>query len=516
MTTPASRRAFLRMSAGLGAVTGAFTPFAMQLAALNAASAQSASGYRALVCIFLFGGNDSHNTVLATDADSWGRYWSARNTGSDPIALMPAGTPVTPLGQTSPVTGRVSARARPEFWGGVLPIAPRTANPVPAGTNATARTFGLHPMLAPLLPAWTAGRLGVVANVGTLVRPITKAQYIGRTVPAPANLYSHNDQQSMWQAGATEGARRGWGGLLGDVVYQQNGQNSVFTAISTAGNAVFLSGQRVVQYQVSTGATPAARINSTTGTTLFGSNVGPARTSAIIRDTGATSLFANDHASVVQRSMNATDVLNAAFTSAAATAIPAPPTYTNPISGATETNALASQLQTVARMIASNATLGMQRQVFFVSIGGWDTHDVQNSTQPALLARVAHAMAYFDSILGNVGGVDMRGNVTTFTASDFSRTFTSNGDGTDHAWGAHHFVMGGAVRGGDMFGQYPTIGVDQGTFRNPDGVSNVIVPTTSVDQYGATLGRWLGVSDSDLNLIFPNLPNFTPRLLSFI
>jgi len=167
-------------------------------------------------------------------------------------------------------------------------------------------------------------------------------------------------------------------------------------------------------------------------------------------------------------------------------------------------------------MIAANSQLGLRRQVFFDSLGGWDTHDFQNGAQGANLARVAHAMAYFDTALGNINGTDFRQSVTTFTASDFSRTFTTNGDGTDHAWGSHQFIMGGAVQGGDVYGQYPTLGIDQGSFQNPDMSGNIRVPTTSVDQYAATLGRWLGVSDTDLDAIFPNLRNFATRNLGFV
>jgi uncharacterized protein (DUF1501 family) len=516
MTISASRRTFLRNAASLSFL-GSAAPLAMQLAFSGAASAQTASApYRALVCIFLFGGNDSHNTVLATDADSWGRYWSARNTGNDPIALMPVGTPVTPVGQVSPVTGRTSQRDTPEWWGGVAPIVPSSANPVPAGTSAAARTFALHPMLSPLVPLFNAGRLAVVANVGPLIVPTTKAQYQARSVRLPANLMSHNDQQSIWQSGAAEGARRGWGGLMADGLLNQNGLNSVFTAISSAGNAVLLAGETAVQYQISTNAQPAIRITPATSATLNGSAQAAQIMRDVIRDGGTQTYFAQDVAAKVRRSMDAADILNAATASPAATAVPAPPAFTNPITGNTESNTLAQQLQAVARMIAVNGQLGLRRQVFFVSLGGWDNHDFQNNAQPNLLAKVAQAMTYFDGVLASLGGQDMRPAVTTFTASDFSRTFTTNGDGTDHAWGGHYFVMGGAVRGRNMYGQYPTLGVDQGAFRNPDMAGNIQIPTTAVDQYAATMGRWLGVGDAELDRIFPNLDNFATRNLGFM
>lgn len=509
------RRHLLRVG-GAMSMLGVGAPFALQLAAAGSAAGQSAPDYKALVCVFLFGGNDAHNMLLATDTDSWGRYFATRNTGADPIALMPVGTPPVAVGQTSSLTGRVAAANTPEAWGGVLPISPLTNQPIPAGTNASTRTFALHPFLGPMQSLFNQGRLAILANVGTLIQPTTKTQYQARSVPLPTSLFSHNDQQSTWQALSTEGARTGWGGRFADLVAGMNGGNTLFTAVSTAGNAVFLSGQSVVQYQLSTGTQPAVVITGQSGNTLFGSSLAPSRVRDLITDTNLTNNFAADYSTVVARSLAASSTINNAFTQGAVTAVQAAPTYTNPISGQTETNSLALQLQTVARMIAAAPGLGVRRQVFFVSLGGWDTHDFQNTTQPNLLARVAHAMSYFDTALSNVGGIDRRTQVTTFTASDFSRTITTNGDGTDHAWGGHHFIMGGAVKGQDIYGQFPTIGPDVGGFNNPDNISSYQIPTTSVDQYGATLGRWFGVSETDLDLIFPRLGGFRSRNLGFL
>jgi uncharacterized protein (DUF1501 family) len=515
MSNSMDRRHMLRLG-GAMSVLGVGAPFALQLAAAGSAAGQSAPDYKALVCIFLFGGNDAHNTVLATDTDTWGRYFATRNTGADPIALMPPGTPPVAVGQTSSLTGRVAAANTPEAWGGVLPITPITSQPIPAGTNASTRTFALHPFMGPLQSLFSQGRLAILANVGTLIQPTTKTQYQARSVPLPTSLFSHNDQQSTWQALSTEGARTGWGGRFADLVAGMNGGNTLFTAVSTAGNAVFLSGQSVVQYQLSTGAQPAVVITGQSGNTLFGSSLAPSRVRDLITDTNLTNNFAADYSTVVARSITASSTINAAFTQGAVTGVQAAPTFTNPISGQAETNSLALQLQTVARMIAAGPGLGVRRQVFFVSLGGWDTHDFQNTTQPNLLAKVAHAMAYFDTALSNVGGIDRRAQVTTFTASDFSRTITTNGDGTDHAWGGHHFIMGGAVKGQDIYGQFPTIGPDVGGFNNPDNISGYQIPTTSVDQYGATLGRWFGVSETDLELIFPRLGGFRSRNLGFL
>lgn len=515
MSGTVDRRHLLRVG-GAMSILGVGAPFAMQLAAASSAAGQSASDYRALVCVFLFGGNDAHNMVLATDTDSWGRYFATRNTGRDPIALMPVGTPPTAIGQTNSVTGRVAAAGSPEAWGGVLPIVPKTTQVVPAGTNAASRTFALHPFLSPIQSLYNQGRLAVLANVGTLIQPTTKAQYQSKTVPLPASLFSHNDQQSTWQTLSTEGARTGWGGRFADLMAGMNGGNTLFIAISTAGNAVFLSGQSVVQYQLSTGAQPAVVIAGQQGNTLFGSSLAPSRVRESITDINLTNNIAADYSTVVGRSVSASGAINSAFTQGIVTGVAAAPTYTNPISMQVETNSLALQLQTVARMIAAAPGLGVRRQVFFVSLGGWDTHDFQNNIQPNLLAKVAHALSYFDSALSNVGGLDRRSQVTTFTASDFSRTITTNGDGTDHAWGGHHLVMGGAVKGQDIYGQYPTIGPDVGGFNNPDNISGFQIPTTSVDQYGATLGRWFGASESDLEVIFPRLSGFQSRNLGFL
>ena len=516
MTRMSVDRRHLLKVGGAMSILGAGGSFALQLAAVGSAAGAGAPDYKAVVCLFLQGGNDSHNTVLATDADSWGRYYSTRNIGEEPIALMPVGTPAAAVGTVSPVTGRTVTLKSPEAWGGVLPITPITPNPVPPGTTAASRTFALHPVLGPLQTLFNAGRLAVVANVGTLVRPITKAQYVAKSVEVPKNLFSHNDQVSTWQSGAAEGARLGWGGQFGDLLASMNGTNTLFTAMSVAGNAVFLSGRNITQYQMTTAAQPALTVTAASGATLFGSSVGPSRLRDSIQDTTSANLFSADYSTIVGRSMNSATALNQAFTQAAVTAVPAPSAYTNIITGRVEANTLATQLQTVARMIAANAALGMKRQVFYVSIGSFDSHDYQNTNQPNLLAKVAHAMSYFDGVLGNIGGLDLRSNVTTFTASDFSRTFTSNGDGTDHAWGGHHFVMGGAVNGQNIYGQYPTLGVDLGAFKNPDMVGAAVVPTTSVDQYAATIGKWFGASDADLATIFPNLQYFTPKYLGFL
>jgi len=509
MNDASSRREFLRWSAGFSAM-GALGPFALQMTAAGSAAAAVNTDYKALVCLFLQGGQDSNNLVLATDADSWSRYTLARNTG-DSIALMPPGT--------APVVAPAGTRLnQPKYWGGVLPIVPRTPQPIPAGTSATERTFALHPMLAPLMPLWNQGRLAVLANVGALMQPTTREQFERKLVPIPPALASHNDQQTFWQTGAIDDGT-GWGGRLGDILANQNGANPIFTALSVSGNATFVSGRQVSQYQVNTDGAPGIVINGTSGS-LFGAKDGGAAYADIIRTTSSTSNLANDVGDMVRRSMAAAGTLNSKFTSSTVQGVLQPPPFNEPIQGLADRNPWSPQLHTIAQMVAIGMALGLKRQVFFAAVNAFDTHDGQNPREATNLAALSQAMVYFDNALANIGGVDMRPNVTTFTASDFSRTFTSNGAGTDHAWGGHHLIMGGAVRGGDMYGQYPTIGIDRSGFQNPNFAGENMIPTTSVDQYAATLGRWFGVPDSDLFTILPNLGTYqtatTSPFLGFV
>lgn len=482
----AARREFMRRAAAIGAGLGAgATPFALNLLGLSAASAQAAPGYKALVCLFLFGGNDSANMVLPTDAASWQAYTALRSQAPDPIALRPVGTP-RDLSAASGVL---------DYLGGVLPLTPRhLAFPVNAG-----RALALHPAMSKVQALFEQGRLAVIANAGPLVEPLAnKAAYRSSSTRKPAKLFSHNDQQSTWQALAPEGARVGWGGRLGDMVASSNAR-AVFTSISAAGNAVFAAGNTVFQYQV--GSTGATAIGGLPGVnpTLFGSATAGANLRTLI--TGERSgLLAKEYNAVTRRSVEAQAQFQAAFTPTDA-AVAAPGNYTNPATRQAGANALALQLRTVARIVAAAPTLGVQRQVFFVSLGGFDTHDNQNRTQSDLLARVSHAIAYFDGVLDTLGA---RNQVTLFTASDFGRTFTSNGDGTDHGWGAHHFVHGGAVRGRDVYGRVPQVGVNH----DDEVGSGSFLPGVAVDQIGATLGRWFGVGDSALDMVFPNLRNF--------
>ena len=453
-----SRREFLRTAGKLSAA-GAAGPFAVNLAGIGAAAAQTATDYRALVCVFLYGANDHNNTVIPFDTTSYAAYTAARSVIARPLSALLPLTPSVPL----------------------------------TGTNA-GRQFSLPAELGGLKTIWDAGKLAILANVGPLIVPTTKIQYNNLSVPLPPKLFSHNDQQSIWQASAPEGAREGWGGRIGDLMASQNA-SSIFTCNSITGNAVFLAGRSTVAYQVSTsGSTP---ISGITGS-LFGSTSASASLRSVITSRGAN-LFTQDLSDTAQRSIDANVGLSAAFATAPDLPLPAGQTG----------NSLAAQLRIVARMIASRTALGAKRQVFLVSIGGWDTHNNQLATQPGLHAQVSAALSYFYDATVSLG---VSNSVTTFTGSDFGRTLTSNSDGCDHGWGSHHFVMGGAVKGQQYYGTFPIMGVNN----NDEVGSGRLLPTTSVDQYAATLARWFGVSDTDMRLVLPNIVNFNSPNIGFM
>ena len=510
----AARRLFLRQAGAMSALVGSATPLALNLAALSTASAQTAGGYKALVCLFFFGGNDSFHMVLPTDAASWGAYTTTRNQAPDPISLLPVGTAPNPA----------AAAGSPARLGGVLPIAP---------ANPQGRAFALHPLMGGLQGLFnTDRRLAILPNVGPLILPTTKLQYGQSSHPKPKQLFSHNDQQNTWQALGPEGTTRGWGGRLGDLLAAGNSQ-PVFTAISAAGNAVFLSGDTVKQYQVSSNGAIPLGVDSA-GRVFGNADVGAAL-QRLASSSRSSHPFDADTAAVARRSIDAEQLLRTALRAASDPAFGTAPAtgnyianndpklrYNNPITGLSAFNPLAQQFQVVARMVDAGlrGATGTQRQVFFVSMGGFDTHDGQNTGLSDLYARINQAMLYFDTTLG---ALNARNQVTTFTASDFGRTFTSNGDGTDHGWGSHHMVMGGAVNGGDLYGRFPILSLKNPNNSNfdgsPDQLSNgSLLPGTAVDQLGATLGRWFGASDTALAGIFPNLANFNPavRNLGFL
>jgi uncharacterized protein (DUF1501 family) len=450
MTMDQSRRAFLKRAAALGILGGA-SPFVMNLAAIGEAAAASASDYKALVCIFLFGGNDYANTLIPYDQSSYDLYAGLRST----LALP-----------------------RDQLAGTAL---------LPSTALAGGRQYALAPTLAPLIPLFDAGHLAVALNVGTLVQPTSKTAYNAKSVPLPPKLFSHNDQQSYWQASSPEGATSGWGGRIGDLLQSGNG-SATLTCISAAGNSIFLSGRSAVQYSVSTSGPVPLLSNSNS---LFGSPTGMSTLRALM--TGAhTNLLEDEHAKVTKRSLDLQAQVSGALAAGPtiATAFPA-------------NNSLADQLKIVARLISVSQELGAKRQVFFVSLGGFDTHDALLTTHPTLMTRLGGAMRAFHDAMAEIGAAN---KVTAFTASDFGRTLTSNADGSDHGWGSMHFVMGGAVNGRNLYGPPPIVANN-----GPDDVGQGrLLPAVSVDQYGATLASWFGVASGSMSTVLPNIVNYNP------
>ena len=472
------RRDFLRRSGQL-ALSGTALPFLANLAAIGEAAAfnSTAGDYKALVCLFMFGGNDYANTVVTYDTPSYDEYSTIRG-GTTGIAI--------------------DRNA----------LTPTLLNPTvaPVDSMGRSRQYALHPSMTGLSNLFNAGKAAVQLNVGPLVKPLTRTEYesSNRTLyPRPPQLFSHNDQQSIWQSSSPEGSKIGWGGNIGDLTMPPNPQlngNTLFTGISVAGNTVFLAGDTALQYQVSTRG--AIKIQPATNSSVYGSTTLPTVLNALIQQS-SPHVLENEYNKVTQRAMTAEAAITAALT------LP-------DLSTTFGTDSLSQQLKMVARLIKGRSNLGARRQVFFVSIGGFDLHDNLIAQHPTLLGRVSAALASFYDATVELG---VENQVTTFTASDFGRTLASNGDGSDHGWGSHHFVVGGAVRGQAFYGTPPPVSISN-RYTSSGGVrvydaqdqwhvgQGRLLPTTSVDQYAATLAKWFGVTDAELPLILPNIVNF--------
>ncbi len=446
-----NRRDFLRTtccSAAAGFAAASFSRFGL----VNAL-AQNTTDYKALVCVFLFGGNDSNNMVIPYDTAGYGSYKSARGG----LALA---------------------------QGSLLPI-----NPASVGSP-----FALHPRFAGLQSLFNNKQLAVLANVGTLVQPTTAAQFRQRGVALPMNLFSHSDQEAQMQSAILDKtADTGWAGRTADEIQSIYGGNFPII-ISLAGTNIFCEG--VVAQAIQSNGNPTQLLNGFGGSTESNARLS-ALQSLLTFDTGL---------SLIQSASTTTgNAIQNGQTLAAALATGTPLATLFP-----RNSYFASQLQQVAKIIQVRAALGLQRQIFFVSMGGFDTHGGQLAQQDSLFNDLNQSLSAFYQATAEMG---VANNVTTFTLSDFGRTYSPNSDGTDHAWGSHHMIMGGAVKGGDFYGTFPTLAVN-----GPDDATGQgrWVPTTSLDQYAATMAGWFGVAPADLPSIFPNLAHFTAPTLGFM
>jgi uncharacterized protein (DUF1501 family) len=446
------RRSFLRHA---GALAG--TAALGQLGVL-AAHAQSAGDYKALVCIFLYGGNDANNTIVPLDTAGYANYAQTRSY----LAL--------PQAQLLPLT--------------VASGAPQ---------------YGLHPSLPGLASLWASGKLAIVANVGTLVQPLTKTQYLSTASVKPESLFSHIDQQHQWQASisTTSSASSGWGGRLTDQLASLNVNSNVPPMISTGGNNLFV-----------TGAASQALVIPTSGS--FGLNGFSNSAADAARRSALEQLLNVDQS--VDLLQGAQTVMSSALTSSA---------ILNPILTTTDatlaarfgglTGNFAQQLLAIAKVIEARSTLGASRQVFLASLGSFDTHTNQLAQQQTLLGELDGGLTAFHGAMADIGAGT---SVTSFTLSDFSRNFLPNtGGGTDHAWGSHPLVIGDAVHGGVIYGTMPTLELS-----GPDDASNLgrWIPTIAVDQFAATLATWFGANTASLAAVLPNLSAFSPSTLGFI
>lgn len=445
-----TRRKFLR-SAAAGGLLYAFGRTPGSIVA-HAAGVNGYSDYKALVCVFLYGGNDSWSMVVPRSQAEYDAYASAR---------------------------RNLAIARDAL----LPIAPTGGG-----------DFGMHPSMSGLASLFESGRLAVIPNVGPLIAPTTLEQYRAKTVPLPPQLFSHNDQQGQWQTlRGTAQAKTGWAGRIADLLASQLGGQQLATNVSLSGATVLQAGQSATPYVMGESGPQTFKAFGTTG-------LAAERRAAFERllAAGQSSVYGRGYTEVHERAIANANLVNSALASAPtlATAFPAG-------------SSLATQLRTVARLIAVREQLGMSRQVYFVATGGFDTHDDQLVNQPALLSNLSASLAAFHAATAELGVADQ---VTTFTNSDFGRSLSSNGDGSDHAWGGVQFVMGGSVAGRAFYGEYPELRMGAPL----DVGGGRLIPTTSSDQFVATLARWFGVGDSQLGIIAPSLGNFGARNLGFM
>lgn len=488
-----TRRQFIRQAACAAVGTAALSCTIRDLRFMNAAMAQSnVNDYKALVCIFMAGGNDSNNLILPTIQSEWDNYAAIR---TSLLAIPLSGA--TPNNNIIQVT---------------------SANPDGHG-------YGFHPACPELANLFQSKKLAVLFNTGTLAYPMTRTQYNSFPQQRPPQLFSHADQVTQWQTSVSDQASAtGWGGRCADLMAAVQPTAPISMLISLAGANTFEVGNVMSQYSVSTsGAIPLSGL------------VPGARSNALMNILGQPyqNLQIQAYSGVAAHAINTGTALNSAIgaTSSTVWTTPFPGNVVVPTGAGTTTfgSNLGPQLKMIARLIeagsrsAASGGFGMKRQIFFCQVGGYDLHtnqaDVGSPTTGAhakLLAELSQCMNAFQSAMTQIGTMHSDPNfanrVTTFTSSDFGRTFPSNGQGSDHGWGSHHLIMGGAVNGQRTYGRFPTLAI-----KGPDDTdTGRWIPSTSCDQYFATLATWFGLDNNNLATVFPNLGRFSTPNLGFV
>lgn len=450
-----SRREFLRTACtAVGTAALANTVFDLsRMAAASSLYRFNPGDYKALVCVFLYGGNDGNNTIVPTGTLDYGDYAAARGALALPRASL-------------------------------LPIAP---------LHSDGRSWGLHPSLSGIRNLFAQRHAAILANVGPLVAPVTRDDYLMGSAALPPQLFSHSDQTVHWMTALPDRpALSGWGGRTADLLRNLNANAQISMSISVAGTNTFQVGNQVTQYQVSTEGAMGLDYYQT------GPFADPSsRAIKSLIETPYSNLLERAYAGIKKRAIDNGEMLGAALDA------------TPPLATEFPDTDLGRQLRMVARLIGARSPLEQQRQIFFVATGGYDTHGDQLAPQASLLAELDQSLSAFYQATVEMG---VAPQVTSFTASDFGRTYTANVDGSDHGWGGHHFILGGAVQGGDIYGAMPTLAIE-----GPDDTEQGRwIPTTSVDEYSATLAKWFGVAPGNLTDVFPNLGRFARPDLGFL
>ena len=440
-----SRRRLLELS-GYGAAALAASPSASAMRVFSGAG--RGSDYKALVCVFLYGGADTFNVLVPTSTPEYNVYAASRGD----------------LAETQ---------------GSLLPITP---------LSPTGATYGVHGQMQPVQQMFQDGKLAFVANTGPLVRPLTKSEFLSGTAPIPPYLFSHNDQQTQWQVAQADGPRTtGWAGRMLDLMPGASGSTNLSPGIGIDLTAQLLVGTQTVPYVLGTQGTESLAIAAD-----------PVRRTVVDALMESTHALGSEFGRVQRESIEIDELLSQVLANAPDfSALFPQPSF------------LAAQLQMVARMISVRQALGVTRQVFFVGTGGWDTHDGQTAQLPGLLGSLASALGGFQAAMEQI---NEESNVTAFTHTEFGRTLSSNGQGSDHGWGGHAMAFGGAVRGQDIYGAMPNLQIN-----GPDDIGEGrIMPRIGVDQFAATLAKWFGLNPTEVGQVFPNVQNFQASDLGFM